>query len=87
MNIDFPKNIYIPNVFIVKAYRFTTEHEYFVSLCLSRKEAEKIADLEVTSRGGKYSCAIYECKINSLELINTILSHQHKDFVNDFKIN
>jgi len=85
MNIEFPNKIYIPNIFVVKAYRFTTDNKYFVGIVLTRNEAEKLAENEVLSRGGKYSCAIYECEINSTELINTILSPHHKNFITEFK--
>jgi len=78
MNIEFPETPYLRNVFVVYAKRFTTEHEYIEGIYTTRKDALNAAENEVMDRGGSYSCAVYECELNSLEIIKTVISKRHE---------
>jgi hypothetical protein len=50
------------SIYLVTAYRWgsTNDHQYQVYAGADRTKADALAALEVSERGGKYDCAVYE---------------------------
>jgi len=54
-------------VFVVIAYRWgnVENHSYLVAVCDSQFIAQRYADNETASRGGKYGCKVYKKIMNA----------------------
>ena len=54
-------------VFVIIAYRWgdVNNHSYLVAVCDSQFIAQRYADNETASRGGKYACFVYKKIMNA----------------------
>lgn len=70
-------------IYIVTAYKWglRDNHSYIIGAFKKKDKAIKVADSHTTYRGGKYGCAVDECKLDSFT--NTEENYSKQIYMSD----